>query len=182
MMISEILYQQPAHRIGCKLCYLHVTDAKSLYDTIVSPNPSLSDKRSLVNVRAVQEKVSPQQMRWVPTCLMFADGLTKIFVSFRQSMHDWLRAPSVKLKDEQGPKKTVGGQISAVAFCAHWTLHHPRSIAWNDGSNHCSKDPWPRLSLCHDGQNRRACLANCLLAAAQLGVLRFHVHVISISF
>ena len=79
-------------------------------------------------------------------------------------------------------RKLLEWQISAVAFCAHWTLHHPRSIAWNDGSNHCSKDPWPRLSLCHDGQNRRACLSNCLLAAAQLGVLRFHVHVISISF
>lgn len=116
-MISEILYQQPAHRIGCKLCYLHVTDAKSLYD--MSPNPSLSDKRSLVNVRAVQEKVSPQQMRWVPTFLMFADGLTKISVSFRQSMHDWLRAPSVKLKDEQGPKKTVGvTNFSRCFLCA----------------------------------------------------------------
>lgn len=56
----------------------------------------------------------------------------------------------------------------------------PGRLPWNHGSNHPSKDPWPRLLLCHDGQNRRACLSNCILAAAQLGVLKFHVHVISI--
>ena len=108
MLLSPILYQQPAHRVGCKLSYLQVTDAKSLYDTIVSPNPSLSDKRSLVNIRAIQETVSPQQVHWVPTYLMFADGLTKISATLRQTMTEWLQAPFVKLTDGEGPKKNLG--------------------------------------------------------------------------
>lgn len=91
MHLSEILHQTPAHRVGCKLNYFQITDAKSLYDSVISPNPSLSDKRSMVNIRAMQESLSASQYRWVPTLLMFADGLTKISTSLRQTMSDWLQ-------------------------------------------------------------------------------------------
>ena len=99
MHISEILYRKPAHQVGGKLSYVQVTYAKSLYDCIIAPNPSLSDKRSLVNIRAIQEAVSPSQTRWVPTFLMFADGLTKISSQLRDSMSQWLQGPYVKLTE-----------------------------------------------------------------------------------
>ena len=77
MFIGEILYNVPAHKVGCRLHNLSATDAKSLYDVVVSDSPNLSDKRSLVNVRAIQEVVTADRFHWIPTGLMWADGLTK---------------------------------------------------------------------------------------------------------
>ena len=99
MLLSQILFREPAHRIGCKLPYVQVTDAKSLYDCIVSPNPTTTDKRSLVNIRAIQETISPSQAHWVPTYLMFADGLTKISAVLRKTLNEWLQSPYVKLAE-----------------------------------------------------------------------------------
>ena len=64
MILSEVLYNEETHKVGCKLDNLQATDSKSLYDA----NPNLTDKRSLVNVRAIQEVITPKQTRWVPTC------------------------------------------------------------------------------------------------------------------
>ena len=36
MMISQIIYNEPAHRLGSKMRYLQATDAKSLYDSVIS--------------------------------------------------------------------------------------------------------------------------------------------------
>ena len=111
MMISEILYNEEAHRIGCKLDNLQATDSKSLYDSIVAINPNLTDKRSLVNIRAIQETVTPKQTRWVPTRLMVADGLTKLSTNLRHQLLQWLQNPIATLTDgsskakRDGPKK-----------------------------------------------------------------------------
>ena len=107
MLIAEIFYNQAAWKIGSRLDHIQVTDARSLYDCIISPNPSMSDKRSLVNVRAIQEEVRPDQTWWVPTTLMFADGLTKLNINLRSALADWLMSPFVKLRDAEGPKKNI---------------------------------------------------------------------------
>ena len=107
MHLSEILHRIPAYRVGCRLSYFQVTDAKSLYDSVVSPNPSLSDKRSMVQIRAMQESLSASRYRWVPTILMWADGLTKISNNLRQTMCDWLQWPYVKLTESEGSKKNL---------------------------------------------------------------------------
>ena len=60
-----------------RLGQLAVTDAKPLYDCVISDSPNLSDKRSLVNIRAIQEVVPGSAFHWIPTSLMWADGLTK---------------------------------------------------------------------------------------------------------
>ncbi|CAE7942565.1 CML10, partial [Symbiodinium sp. KB8] len=44
MCLSELLYNEPAFKVGCKLNGRHVTDAKSLYDCVVAENPNVSDK------------------------------------------------------------------------------------------------------------------------------------------
>ncbi|CAE7214367.1 GIP, partial [Symbiodinium sp. KB8] len=44
LFLSELLYNEPAHRVTSKLCQLAVSDAKSLYDCVISDSPNLSDK------------------------------------------------------------------------------------------------------------------------------------------
>ncbi len=93
MMISEIVHNIPAHKAGCMMDFLQTTDAKSLYDAVISTNPNLSDKRSMVSIRAIQETVSARQMRWAPTALQYADGLTKVCQKLRLTFRRWLQDP-----------------------------------------------------------------------------------------
>ena len=78
MCLGELLFVELTHKSGQKLNGLHVTDAKSVYGSVCSKNPSLAEKRPLVNIRSIQETVSPSQVRWVPTGLMKADSVTKL--------------------------------------------------------------------------------------------------------
>ena len=105
MSLSELLTGEPAHRAGCKLQSLHAVDAKSLYDCLIQDNPNVADKRSLINIRSVQETVSPKQVHWVPTHLMYADGLTKLDVQLMMHMSEWLQSPLVQLREGREPKK-----------------------------------------------------------------------------
>ena len=105
MFLSELTHGCPAHKAGLRLNFLQATDSKSLYDAVVSPNPSLTDRRSLVNVRAMQESLTPLNMHWVPTWLQFADGLTKASVSLRQTFRSWLKAPFAALADHEDLQK-----------------------------------------------------------------------------
>jgi hypothetical protein len=68
------LFNEKAHHVGCRLPYAQATDAKSLYDCVISEAPTTTEKRSLVNIRAMQECLAPDQYHWVPTFLMKADG------------------------------------------------------------------------------------------------------------
>ena len=100
MFISEIVFNVPAHRVGPRLRHLHVVDAKSLYDCAVQENPNLADKRSLVNIRAIQEVVPASNLHWVPTHLQYADGLTKVSKELRSTFRDWLSRPIVVLTEQ----------------------------------------------------------------------------------
>ena len=72
LFLSETLTGTPAHRVEPVFQHLRTTDAKSLYDVLISESPNLTEKRSLVNVRAVQEVLFPNQLHWIPTHLMRA--------------------------------------------------------------------------------------------------------------
>ena len=89
----------PSHRAGCRLQSVQATDAKSLYDAIVSQNPNMTDKRTLVSVRAIQESVNCDQIHWLPTRFQFADGLTKSDERLRRSFTRWLQHPVAILVD-----------------------------------------------------------------------------------
>ena len=105
-MLSELLYDEPAFKVGLRLSSLLVTDAKSLYDCVVAENPNLSDKRSLVNIRSIQETVTPQQIHWVPTELMRADALTKLDSALLVEFTKWLLKPLTQLREMRfGQKK-----------------------------------------------------------------------------
>ena len=100
MFVAELLYNIPAHRCPHRLLHLHVVDAKSLYDVVVSDTPNLADKRSLVNIRAIQEVVDSERIRWVPTHVQWADGLTKHSTDLQVALHSWLQKPVIILRDD----------------------------------------------------------------------------------
>ena len=109
MILGEILFNVPAHKVGCRLNFVQATDAKSLYDCIISEMPSTTDKRSMINIRAVQETVLPKDYHWVPTVHMHADGLTKLDLKLREVFRAWLDFPTATLKDqkEQRPVRNL---------------------------------------------------------------------------
>ncbi|CAJ1348023.1 unnamed protein product, partial [Effrenium voratum] len=47
----------------------------SLAEFINGENVSLTDKRSMVNIRSIQEEITPRTVHWIPTTLMAADGV-----------------------------------------------------------------------------------------------------------
>ena len=110
--LSELIYGLPAYQVW-KLSGTHVVDAKSLYDCIAAESPSVSDKRSLVNIRSVQETVSPKDVHWVPTRLMHADGLTKLDSNLLLQMSEWLRNPFVQLREPGEPNE----RVTSVKVC-----------------------------------------------------------------
>ncbi|CAL1170840.1 unnamed protein product, partial [Cladocopium goreaui] len=93
LFISELMYNQAAHRVGSRLATLQAVDAKSLFDAIMSENPSLNDKRTLVSIRAIQETISSKEIRWVPTRFQFGDGLTKTDDKLLEAFRRWLNMP-----------------------------------------------------------------------------------------
>ncbi|CAK9031626.1 unnamed protein product, partial [Durusdinium trenchii] len=115
MFLSELTHRCPAHQAGLRLNYLQATDSKSLYDAVVQPNPSLTDRRSLVNVRAMQETLTPLNMHWVPTWLQFSDGLTKASTVLRATFRKWLTAPFAALADHADLQDWKESSFAAAA-------------------------------------------------------------------
>ena len=108
--LSELLYLQPAHKLGCRMPQKQISDCKSLYDSVVSENPSVSDRRSLLQIRSVQQSIAPADMHWVPTEKMHADGLTKEDKRLRDNLQAWLQSPWSQLR-EAGASKTKTSEI-----------------------------------------------------------------------
>ena len=106
-MLGEFIFGIPAHRVGKKLSTLLVTDCKSLYDTVASPNPTIQDKRSLVNVRSIQELIDHRTIHWVPTRLQRSDGLTKVSKTLQLELLQWLQNSIIQLRDVDGSKKVM---------------------------------------------------------------------------
>ncbi|CAK9054043.1 unnamed protein product [Durusdinium trenchii] len=108
--LSELLYLQPAHKLGCRMPQKQISESKSLYDCVVSENPSVSDRRSLLQIRSVQQSIAPAGMRWVPTEKMHADGLTKEDKRLRDNLQAWLQSPWSQLR-EAGASKAKTSEI-----------------------------------------------------------------------
>ena len=76
------------------------TDCKSLYDAVISENPSTTEKRTMIAIRSTQDFICEDDCRWVPTTVMWADCLTKEDKELCAAFQDWLRHPYVALVDE----------------------------------------------------------------------------------
>ncbi|CAK9107863.1 unnamed protein product [Durusdinium trenchii] len=112
--ISELLYED--YVLGqCHLAQLQVTDCRSLYDALLSPNPALSEKRTIITVRSIQEHVDAKSVRWTPTNVMWADCLTKASVELISTFQQWMEWPVCTIVD---PKE----KYTSVNFTV---LHSP---------------------------------------------------------
>ena len=98
-MMTEIISGQPVLKTGPKLLHVHATDCRSLFDAVISANPSTEEKRVLMAVRAIEEALDPKWFRWVPTGLMVADVLTKDSDALRWAFLPWLREPTCHLRE-----------------------------------------------------------------------------------
>ena len=121
MFGSEFVFQEPAHRVGARLAIVAAVDAKSLYDALLSPAPNLNDKRTLVSVRAVQETLASNDVKWVPTRFQFSDGLTKVDPNLTLLFREWLQQPVAILKEspesiiwEQKVKENITRESQSV--------------------------------------------------------------------
>ena len=82
-----------------------VTDCKCLYDSIQQATPSLTEKRTILDIIAIQEVVPPSQFRWVPTGNMIADGLTKFDWKLIHKMTEFMSWPEFCLVKVDPPAK-----------------------------------------------------------------------------
>ena len=98
--LGELMFGIPAHKVGHRLKTLLVTDCKSLYDCVAAENPNIEDRRSLVNVRSVQELISSKTVHWVPTFLQKAGCLTKVDANLMMDLLAWLQKPLIHLREE----------------------------------------------------------------------------------
>ena len=101
LFLTEVFYQKPAFEGHMRLSSLMCTDAKSLYDCLVAENPALTDKRSMVQIRSVQEHYMPKDVRWLPTTLQHADGLTKVDATLMTNLRKWCSSPWAQLVEQR---------------------------------------------------------------------------------
>ena len=122
LFLSELMWNIPAHRVGSRLSVVHAVDAKSLYDAVISENPSLNDRRTLVSIRSIQEQLPVDAIRWAPTDVQFSDGLTKIDAKLRDRFAEWLQRPvCIMTKDAQAKEKHTGESVEP--WISHICLH-----------------------------------------------------------
>ena len=72
---------------------------------VAADNPNIQDKRSLVNVRSIQELISSRTIHWVPTNLQKADCLTKVSEDLMMDLLAWLQKPIIQLREDVCQKK-----------------------------------------------------------------------------
>jgi hypothetical protein len=109
--ITELLYDNAMtgkQRVERSLKQLQCTDCKSLYDSVISENPSSTEKRTLIVIRSIQDYINEDDCRWIPTNVMWADTLTKEDMQLCLTFQDWMKRPYVMLVDE---KKTYQCEI-----------------------------------------------------------------------
>ena len=76
-----------------------VTDCRSLYDAILKDVSQVTEKRTAIGIASVKESIIRGGLRWVPSHLQMADGMTKMKKALTDSFTKWLWAPIVKLGD-----------------------------------------------------------------------------------
>ena len=62
-----------------------MTDCRSLFDAVSQIQPSVTEKRTLIDIMSIRQTLTQGGLRWCPTEAQLADGLTK--VSFRLMIH-----------------------------------------------------------------------------------------------
>ena len=99
-VFGELLLDQPATSTPVPgIPVYNVTDCKSLYDAVIKMNPSIGEKRKLIDIQSIKQSLADDGTRWVPTHLQWADAFTKADRVLRQKMTDWMQHPAATLHD-----------------------------------------------------------------------------------
>ncbi|CAK9013264.1 Uncharacterized mitochondrial protein AtMg00810 (ORF240b) [Durusdinium trenchii] len=69
--LTHLMYPE-VEKDSMKLRSLQATDCRSLYDAVINPAPALTEKRTIISVRSIQDYLTENQIRWVPTHAMWA--------------------------------------------------------------------------------------------------------------
>ena len=79
------------------------TDCKSLFDSIKQLNPSLEEKRTIIDLSAIRECLTANKGRalWVPTSQMWADALTKVSKSLRERLTAFMDRTRIALRNPE---------------------------------------------------------------------------------
>ena len=79
-----------------------IIDCKSLYDSVKQSNPSLEEKRTIIDVPSIRETLGSQgAMLWMPTHHMWADALTKVSKDLRARMTQFMDRTRVALRNPE---------------------------------------------------------------------------------
>ena len=76
-----------------------ISDCKSLFDAVQQMTPSLTEKRTIIDVQAIKQALQTGSFRWVPTDMQHADGLTKNDPRLRETLAQLMMNMSVTLRD-----------------------------------------------------------------------------------
>ena len=88
----------------------------------------------MVQIRSVQQNHAPSAIRWIPTRLQFADGLTKLSADLREFLRKWCQSPWVQLQQESTTKTSVKFEIEQSCwFICIWHLRIRRPVHDQDG-------------------------------------------------
>ena len=118
--ITELLYDNAKtgkQRIERSLKQLQCTDCKSLYDSVISENPSSTEKRTMIAIRSIQDYINEDDCRWVSTNVMWADTLTKEDMQLCVAFQDWMKRPYVMLVDEKKHTSVNFSHLISMCFC-----------------------------------------------------------------
>ena len=82
------------------------TDCRSLYDATNRLASSLSEKRTEIDVASIREALLFSTLKWMPTSVMPADGLTKMQARLRDALRRYLENPVIQFHHAP-PEETV---------------------------------------------------------------------------
>jgi hypothetical protein len=99
---SEIMSRQSCINSRIQVDMFNVTDCKSLYDAVQKETPNVEEKRALIDIYSLRQTLSSQGMRWCPTTVQHADGLTKMCTKLRDMLRVWCQDPWVRLRHDAG--------------------------------------------------------------------------------
>ena len=97
--LAEVLTGEAIGHGGTSLRLRLATDCRSLYDALIRENPTLEEKRILIDVRAIQAQIHKVFVHWVPTDAQPADVLAKVSDVLIQCCTDWLGDITIRLHD-----------------------------------------------------------------------------------
>jgi hypothetical protein len=104
--LQEILYGKRATQVktvdALQIPLVVVTDCRSLFDALQKITPTLDEKRTAIDVAAIKEIVKKENIRWVPSGVQRADGLTKLDMKLMLEFTKFLNDPTVILKNREG--------------------------------------------------------------------------------